>query len=171
MMHSYRPIPVLKVGPRLGVQTVPVPSAPYVTIEKDAMGIPAPAAYKEGDRVQIVAWPRHDPSHKNATVEIVAQEPAYGLKIDGMENMGIHKWYIGQELRPGPQYREVGPVVLLPDAIMGVLGAAGIGGSLLMKNPTASMVTLMFGSMALAVGLHSVLMRITDGAVSAAVKA
>jgi hypothetical protein len=164
-------LPVANGVRRLGVQAVPVPSAPYVSVEKAAMGIPAPESYKEGDRVQIVAWPRHDPYHKTATVAIVSQGPVYGLSIDGMEDMGIHKWYIGQELRPGPQYREIGPVVLVPDVIMTALGALGIGGSLLIKNPTASMVTLMVGAMALAVGVHGTLMRVTQGAVSAVVKA
>lgn len=164
-------IPVLNGQRRLGVETVPVPSAPYISVEKAAVGMPAPEAYKEGDRVQVVAWPRHDPYHKNATVAVVHQGPVYGLSIDGMEDMGIHKWYVGQELHPGPQFREIGPVVLLPDVIMAVLGAAGVGGSLLIKDPTASMVTLMVGSMALAVGIHGALMRVTQGAVSAAVKA
>lgn len=166
-MIPYRPIPVIRPGRRLGVETVPVPSAPYISIEKSAVGTPAPTAYKAGDRVQIVAWPRHDPYHKTATVAVVQQGPAYGLNIDGMEDMGVHKWYVGQELRPGPQFREIGPVILLPDVIMAVLGAAGIGASLAVKNPTASMVTLMVGSMALAVGIHGALMRVTQGAVSA----
>jgi hypothetical protein len=150
---------------------VPVPSAPYISVEKDTLGMPAPETYKEGDRVQVVAWPRHDPYHKTATVAIVSQGPAYGLNIDGMEDMGIHKWYVGQELRPGPQFREIGPVVLVPDVIMAGLGALGIGGSLLIKNPTASMVTLMVGAMAFAVGVHGTLMRVTQGAVSAVAKA
>lgn len=170
MIH-FRPVPVINSMRRLGVEVVPVPSAPYISVEKTAVGMPAPEAYREGDRVQIVAWPRHDPYHKTATVAIVDRGPVYGLTIDGMEDMGIHKWYIGQELRPGPQFREIGPVVLVPDVVMTALGALGIGGSLLIKNPTASMVTLMVGSMALAVGIHGALMRITEGAVSAAVKA
>lgn len=118
--------------------------------------------------MKIVAWPRHDPYHANATVEVVHPGPAYGLSVDGMEEMGIHKWYVGQELRPGPQIREIGPIVLAPDVIMATLGALGIGGSLLVKNPTVSMVTLMTGSMAFAVGLHGALMKLTQGAVSAA---
>jgi hypothetical protein len=170
-MLPYRPIPVINNGRRLGVEAVPVPSAPYISVERKALAMPAPNAYKEGDRVQIVAWPRHDPYHKNATVEVVHQGPTYGVSIDGMEDMGIHKWYVGQELRPGPKFREIGPVVLVPDVIMAGIGAVGIGASLLMKNPTASMVTLMVSSMALAVGIHGTLMRLTQGAVSAAVKA
>jgi hypothetical protein len=170
-MLPFRPVPVVKGARRLGVETAAVPFAPYINIEKAAVRIPAPEAYKEGDRVQIVAWPRHDPYHKNATVEVVHQGPTYGVSIDGMEDMGIHKWYVGQELRPGPKFREIGPVVLVPDVIMAGIGAVGIGASLLMKNPTASMVTLMVSSMALAVGIHGTLMRLTQGAVSAAVKA
>lgn len=170
-MVPFRPVPVINGARRLGADAVPVPSAPYIGVEKAAAMIPAPEAYKEGDRVQIVAWPRHDPYHKTATVAVVDRGPAYGLTVDGMEDMGIHKWYVGQELRPGPKFREIGPVVLVPDVIMAALGALGIGGSLLIKNPTASMVTLMVGSMALAVGIHGTLMRVTQGAVSAAVKA
>lgn len=139
------PIPVVNRGTGLGVEYAPVPSAPYISVEESAMGLPAPEGYRQGDRVQIVAWPRHDPYHKNATVEVVHSGPAYGLTIDGMEDMGIHKWYVGQEIRPGPQFREIGPVILLPDVIMALLDAAGVGGSLLIKNPTASMVTLMVG--------------------------
>lgn len=161
----------MNVARRLGVEAVPVPSAPYIGVEPRALATPAPSSYEEGDRVQIVAWPRHDPYHRNGTVAVVHPGPAYGLTVDGMEDMGIHKWYVGQELRPGPQFRDIGPVVLLPDVIMAALGAAGVGGSLLIKNPTASMVTLMVGSMALAVGVHGALMRLTQGAVSAAAKA
>jgi hypothetical protein len=57
-MLPYRPLPVVNRVQRLGVQTIPVPSAPYIGIEKEALAISAPETYREGDRVQIVARSR-----------------------------------------------------------------------------------------------------------------
>lgn len=56
--------------------------------------------FKIGDRVHIVAYPPHDPqhAHKNATVVLIDPGPVYGVLVDGMESMGVHKWYIGDEM-------------------------------------------------------------------------
>lgn len=55
--------------------------------------------FQIGDRVRVVASPPHDPQHvgRNATVVLI-DGPAYGVIIDGMESMGVHKWYVGDEM-------------------------------------------------------------------------
>lgn len=55
--------------------------------------------FKVGDRVRVIASPPHDPQHvgRNATVVLI-DGPAYGVIIDGMESMGVHKWYVGDEM-------------------------------------------------------------------------
>lgn len=131
-----------------------------------ALGQPA-NEFKVGDRVQITGSPKHDPTHFAGTVSIVHAGPAYGILMDGMESMGTHKWYTGDELGQGPTARTIGPIVLVPDLIMSGLGIAGIVGSAYIRHKTVSMIALMVGSMALAVGMHTVLMRLTSGALSA----
>lgn len=128
-----------------------------------------PSKFKLGDRVQITEYPSHDPYHwmRGGTVVKVNEGPAYGLIIDGMESMGTHKWYVGNELGQGPEQRTIGRVIVIPDIIMSMAGAAGVLGSLYLKNPAASMVVLMMGSMSLAVGLHGVLMRLIENQVGA----
>lgn len=131
---------------------------------------PAEASkFKSGDRVKVTAVPPHDPYHKGvgATVVLVNPGPAYGLLIDGMESMGTHKWYVGDELGQGLERRTIGPIVIVPDIIMGVAGLGGVIGSLYIKSPTASMVALMLGSMAFAVAIHGALMRLTESQVGA----
>ena len=81
-MIPYRPVPLVGGLRRLGFDAVQVPSFPYISVERNALAVPTPAAYREGDRVKVVAWPRHDPYHANATVEVVHPGPAYGLSID-----------------------------------------------------------------------------------------
>lgn len=126
-------------------------------------------AFKIGDRVQITEYPSHDPYHwmRGATVVKIDSGPAYGLRIDGMESMGTHKWYVGSELGKGSDVRSVGRVMVIPDVIMTVLGAAGVIGSLYLKHETAKMVVLMLGSMSAAVGLHGALMRVIENQVGA----
>lgn len=125
--------------------------------------------FKLGDRVKITKYPSHDPYHymRGATVVKIDSGPAYGLLIDGMESMGTHKWYVGNELGQGPEDRKIGRIIVVPDIIMGVAGAAGIIGSLYIKNPAASMVVLMISSMSLTIGLHGVLMRFIENQVGA----
>lgn len=127
--------------------------------------------FKVGDRVKIIAYPSHDPYHygRGATVVEVNPGPAYGLIIDGMESMGTHKWYVGSELGEGPEQRTVGRLIIIPDIIMGLAGAAGIIHSIYVKNPTLKMVELMLGSMAFAVAAHGALMRLIENQVGAAI--
>lgn len=61
-----------------------------------AGGNSAPMRLKKGDRVEVKD--PHDPSHKTGTVDIVSAETPYGVIIDGMEDMGVHKWYVDSEL-------------------------------------------------------------------------
>jgi len=125
--------------------------------------VPEPK-FKLGDRVKITEYPSHDPYHygRGGTIVKINPGPAYGLLIDGMESMGTHKWYVGNELGQGPESRTIGRTIIIPDILMGVAGIGGIFGSLFIKNPTASMVVLMVGSMAFAVAAHGVLMRIIE---------
>lgn len=132
---------------------------------RNIFGVGQAPEFKIGDRVKITEIPAHDPYHQNAgaTVVKIHPGPAYGLIIDGMEYMGTHKWYVGNELGQGPESRTIGKVILIPDIIMAALGLAGTAGSFFIKHRTASMVVLMTGSMALAVALHNVIMRLTEG--------
>lgn len=52
-----------------------------------------------GDRVTI-AQP-HDPAHRTGQISIVSSEPLYGVLVEGMEDMGIHRWYAESELSAG----------------------------------------------------------------------
>lgn len=63
----------------------------------DMMGTAAAAApaLKIGDRVRILN--PHDPQHKTGTVALF-EGTAIGLIVDGMESMGVHKWYVASEL-------------------------------------------------------------------------
>ncbi len=54
-----------------------------------------------GDRVTIKS--PHDPAHKTGTVQLISGDTPYGVLIDGMESMGVHKWYVGDELEPGSE--------------------------------------------------------------------
>lgn len=129
--------------------------------------------FKLGDRVTLAEYPAHDPYHyrRNATVVKIVPGPAYGLLIDGMESMGTHKWYVGDELVPAdePQKRTIGPVVLVPDLVMLGLGVLGVVSSRFVKSEGGSMATLMVGAMVGATGLHGAIMRVTQGALKAEV--
>jgi ATP-dependent protease ClpP protease subunit len=49
-----------------------------------------------GDKVTILS--PHDPAHNTGTIQLVSGETPYGVLIDGMEEMGIHRWYTTEEL-------------------------------------------------------------------------
>lgn len=49
-----------------------------------------------GDRVEILN--PHDDAHSTGTIQMVSGETPYGVLVDGMEDMGIHKWYTTEEL-------------------------------------------------------------------------
>ena len=53
-------------------------------------------AFKKGDRVNI--RDPHDKNHKSGVIKIVSDETPYGVLVDGMEDMGVHKWYVDSEL-------------------------------------------------------------------------
>jgi len=55
-----------------------------------------------GDRVRIVAE-AHMPGQAIGTIKIVNAGPAYGILFDGMEEMGIHKWYVDDETKPASE--------------------------------------------------------------------
>lgn len=52
--------------------------------------------FKKGDRVKILK--PHNSEHEFGTIELVSGETPYGVTIDGMESMGIHKWYVDSEM-------------------------------------------------------------------------
>lgn len=123
--------------------------------------------FERGDRVTLTEYPSHDPYHygRNATVVKIHPGPAYGVLIDGMESMGTHKWYVGDEMRfaDEPEKRTIGPVILAPDLVMLALGTLGVVGSRYIKSEAASMTTLMVGAMFGATGLHGTIMRLAEG--------
>lgn len=49
-----------------------------------------------GDRIKIKN--PHDPEHEAGEIVLVSAEPVYGVAIDGMESMGMHRWYTDSEL-------------------------------------------------------------------------
>jgi signal peptide peptidase SppA len=57
--------------------------------------------FKKGDRVRILE--PHDEAHQFGTVDIVSAETPYGVMIDGMEDMGVHKWYVDSEMEPSDE--------------------------------------------------------------------
>lgn len=52
--------------------------------------------FQIGDRVNILN--PHDAEHSVGTIQTISGETPYGVLIDGMESMGIHKWYTTDEL-------------------------------------------------------------------------
>lgn len=57
-----------------------------------------PPLFPVGTRVKILM--PHDEGHMNATGEVreAVLVYAYGVLVDGMEDQGIHHWYIESEL-------------------------------------------------------------------------
>lgn len=58
---------------------------------------PAPT-FNVGDRVRVTI-PPHMPGQSTGTIALV-EGTAYGIMFDGMESMGVHKWYTASELEP-----------------------------------------------------------------------
>ncbi|TDE85303.1 HK97 family phage prohead protease [Deinococcus sp. S9] len=55
--------------------------------------------YQDGDRVVITGEP-HMEGQSAGTVKLINPGPAYGIIFDGMEDMGVHRWYVDDELEP-----------------------------------------------------------------------
>lgn len=53
-------------------------------------------ALKVGDKVKVKNV--HDKGHKTGVVALISDEKPLGITIDGMESMGVHKWYVESEL-------------------------------------------------------------------------
>lgn len=64
------------------------------------------AVFVVGDRVRILA--PHMEGHETATVKLVEPGNPYGVAVDGMEDMGIHKWYAASEIEPLDETQEEG---------------------------------------------------------------
>lgn len=64
-----------------------------------AAGAAAPPTLAVGDRVTVAISPPHMPGQTTGTVAEVGGT-AYGIIFDGMESMGVHKWYVADELQP-----------------------------------------------------------------------
>lgn len=56
-------------------------------------------SFATGDRVVIDPGSRHDPEHSSGTIAEIGST-AYGVVIDGMESMGVHRWYVAEEMAP-----------------------------------------------------------------------
>lgn len=54
-----------------------------------------------GDRVTIKT--PHDPAHATGEIVLVSAEPVYGVAVDGMESMGMHRWYTDSEMEKEEQ--------------------------------------------------------------------
>lgn len=54
------------------------------------------AKFKKSDRVRILE--PHMPGHKSGVIDSVSPDTAYAIVIDGMAEMGAHKWYVDSEL-------------------------------------------------------------------------
>lgn len=59
--------------------------------------------FAKGDRVRIVD--PHEPMHKTGTIAAISPDTAYAVEIDGMEDMGPHKWYTDSEMEPMDEAR------------------------------------------------------------------
>ena len=64
------------------------------------------AVFVVGDRVRILA--PHVEGHETATVKLVEPGNPYGVAVDGMEDMGIHKWYAASEIELLDETQEEG---------------------------------------------------------------
>lgn len=60
------------------------------------MGDMAGDAPQIGDRITIKPAARHDPDHATGEIAEVGGT-AYGVLMDGMEDMGVHRWYTADE--------------------------------------------------------------------------
>lgn len=54
-------------------------------------------SFEVGSRVKVKGTP-HMEGQATGLVSIVTSEPTYGIVFDGMEGMGVHKWYVQSEL-------------------------------------------------------------------------
>lgn len=60
-----------------------------------------------GDRVKIKGKP-HMEGQSEGEIALVDDSTAYGIIFDGMEEMGVHKWYVGDEIEPVNQSADSG---------------------------------------------------------------
>lgn len=74
-----------------------VPADTPPPTEPTPLGTPR---FARGSRVQTIIAPPHMPGQTTGAVVIAAVAPVYGIIFDGMEQMGVHKWYVEAELMP-----------------------------------------------------------------------
>lgn len=84
-------------------------SAPEVDEPKSDKGYKAADVFEVGDRVAVKGRP-HMAGHKAGTVKLLADSQAYGVQMDGMDE--IHKWYVGSELQPEKDDKKSGEPTL-----------------------------------------------------------
>ncbi|MBW4083523.1 head maturation protease, ClpP-related [Paenibacillus sp. S150] len=75
-----------------------VPKFTAAISEEAEEGGSAPA-YPMDARVQVITAP-HMEGHSTGTVREVVLTYSYGIVFDGMEDMGIHHWYVESEIGP-----------------------------------------------------------------------
>lgn len=76
---------------RVQTSYVPVSADSTESMAREAVDLPA-----VGDRIVIDPDSVHDPAHTTGTIAEIGST-AYGVIIDGMPEMGIHRWYTAEE--------------------------------------------------------------------------
>jgi len=71
--------------------------------DQRAMDAAAAAAFAVGDRVRVAIDTPHMPGQSTGTVREAVATWTYGVLFDGMEEMGIHHWYVESELTAADQ--------------------------------------------------------------------
>lgn len=66
------------------------------TAEMERLAGPDASVFAIGDRVRVVG-PAHMPGQRTGTIALV-NGTAYGILFDDMPEMGVHKWYVAEEL-------------------------------------------------------------------------
>lgn len=78
---------------RLAQQAATAPSG----LPPGGAATPGAPMFQIGDRVAITV-PPHMPGQTTGTIALIDGN-AYGIIFDGMESMGVHKWYVAAELK------------------------------------------------------------------------
>lgn len=82
-----------RAGPEVGIRN---DSAAAYQIDAAETNTPA---FQVGDRIQVNIANPHMPGQSGGEVREAVLTWVYGIIFDGMEDMGIHKWYVEDELK------------------------------------------------------------------------
>lgn len=75
-----------------------------------------------GERIAIVN--PHEPEHAAGEIVLVSAEPVYGVAVDGMEAMGMHRWYTDSEIAAESAPESDDPAMTMRAAIRQLPAAA-----------------------------------------------